>query len=172
MPGFEEFRGKGISFCATCDGFFYRKKRLAVIGSGEYAASEFHELLHVTDDVTVFTNGTPMRTDLFPEGVSVVAEKIARFAGTERLSDIVTEDGVFHPVDGAFIAIGTAGAADFAAKIGIALNGSDIAVDGCFMTNVPGIFAAGDCVGGLFQVAKAVSDGATASKAIIAFLKN
>jgi thioredoxin reductase (NADPH) len=172
VPGFEELRGKGISFCATCDGFFYRKKRLAVVGSGEYAASEFHELLHVTDDVTVFTNGSPMRSDLFPEEVSVVAGKIARFSGTERLSEIVTEDGVAYPVDGAFIAIGTAGAADFAAKIGIALNGSDIAVDGCLMTNVPGIFAAGDCVGGLYQVAKAVSDGATAAKAIIAFLKN
>ena len=171
VPGFEEFRGRGISFCATCDGFFYRGKKLAVIGAGEYAAAELAELLHVTRDITLFTNGATPAPGAFSAEIARVDARIARFAGDERLSAIVTEDGAEHPVDGAFVAIGAAGAADFAAKVGIALDGQDIAVDGDFMTNLPGMYAAGDCVGGFLQVAKAVSDGALAAKDMIAHLK-
>ena len=193
VPGFDEYRGKGISFCATCDGFFYRGKRLALVGTGDYAASEFGELLHFTKDITVFTEGFSALSNRFPEGIAVVTDKIASFqplagadfGGTpapsansvagDRLGCIVTVDAAgektTHIVDGAFIAIGTAGAADFAAKIGIELRGQDIVVDGSFMTNVPGIFAAGDCIGGFLQVAKAVSDGALAARGMIEFLK-
>lgn len=180
VPGFEAFRGKGISFCATCDGFFYRGKRLAVVGTGDYAASEFGELLHFTKDITLFTDGGDLVPGRFPEGIAVVTDRIASFeaaaaAGIDRLGGIVTVDAAGskqeHLVDGAFIAIGTAGAADFAAKVGIELRGQDIAIDGSFMTNVPGIFAAGDCIGGFLQVAKAVSDGALAARGIIEFLK-
>jgi thioredoxin reductase (NADPH) len=171
VPGFEEFRGKGISFCATCDGFFYRKKRLAVIGSGDYAASELEELLPFTNDITLFTNGASASSQRFPEGIPRVTSPIELFTGSDRLSAIVTADGVEHSVDGAFVAIGTAGAADFAAKIGIAVEGDTIVVARDFMTNLPGLFAAGDCIGGFYQVAKAVSDGALAAKAMIAFLK-
>jgi thioredoxin reductase (NADPH) len=171
VPGFEDFRGKGISFCATCDGFFYRKKRIAVIGAGDYAASELGELMQFTDAITLFTNGAAVTSTRFPEGIAQVTAPIARFTGSDRLSAIVTADGAEHSVDGAFVAIGTAGAADFAAKVGIAVEGEDIVVDRDFMTNLPGLFAAGDCVGGFYQVAKAVSDGALAAKAMIAFLK-
>ena len=171
VPGFEDFRGKGISFCATCDGFFYRKKRLAVIGSGDYAASELEELLPFTNSITLFTNGAAVTSQRFPEEIARVTSPVVRFVGTDRLSAIVTADGVEHALDGAFVAIGTAGAADFAAKVGIAAEGDDIVVDRDFMTNIPGLFAAGDCIGGFYQVAKAVSDGALAAKAMIAFLK-
>jgi thioredoxin reductase (NADPH) len=180
VPGFEEFRGKGISFCATCDGFFHRGKKLAVVGTGEYAASELGELLHFSKDLTLFTDGGALVPGRFPDGIAVITDRIASFetaapAGIDRLGSIVTVDAegtkTAHQVDGAFIAIGTAGAADFAAKIGIELRGQDIAVDGNFMTNVPGIFAAGDCIGGFLQVAKAVSDGALAARGMIEFLK-
>lgn len=170
VPGFEELRGKGISFCATCDGFFYRGKPVAVVGTGDYAATELGELMRFTKDIVLFTDGKPV-TGTFPVGISRVDSPIARFDGEDRLSAIVTADGSRHPVAGAFIAIGTAGAAEFAAKIGVALSGDNIAVDPDFMTNLPGLFAAGDCVGGYFQVAKAVSDGAHAAKSMASFLK-
>lgn len=180
-PGFEELRGRGISFCATCDGFFYRGKRVAVVGSGDYAASELSELLAFTKDVTVFTNGERISSARFPDGVTVVEGRIESFVGGDRLSGIAVSadpqsgpasgETREYPVDGAFIAIGTAGAADFAAKLGVELRSSDIVVDGSFMTNLPGVFAAGDCVGGFLQVAKAVSDGALAAKSMISFLK-
>ena len=177
IPGFEEFRGKGISFCATCDGFFYRNKKVAVIGSGDYAASELTELLHFTKDITLFTNGVSLATKLFPPEISVVSDKIAAFTGNEKLTGITVDSQVLppsqtvFPVDGVFVAVGTAGAADFAAKLGVEVSLSDIIVDPSFMTNIPGLFAAGDCVGGLLQVSKAVADGAIAAKGIIGFLK-
>ena len=174
VPGFEDFRGSGISFCATCDGFFYRSKRLGVIGSGDYAAAEFNELLNFTKDLTVYTNGEPLLSTNFPANISVVTERILSFTGSGKLEAIVTdggEGGIVRPLDGVFVAIGTAGAADFAAKIGIEVNGSDIAVDDGRMTNVPGVFAAGDCIGGYLQVSKAVADGALAAKGMASFLK-
>ena len=171
IPGFDELRGRGISFCATCDGFFYKNKRLAVIGSGDYAAAELLELQHFTKDITLFTNEDAVSSVNFPETIQVVSAKIESFEGTEKIGGIKTVDGKTYPVDGAFVALGTAGAADFAAKIGVAVNGTDIVVDSAFMTNVPGLFAAGDCIGGLLQVAKSVSDGAHAAKSMIAFLK-
>jgi thioredoxin reductase (NADPH) len=172
-PGFEEFRGRGISFCATCDGFFYRNKKVAVIGSGDYAASELAELLHFTKDIILFTNGVSLSTKLLPPEISIVTERIEAFTGTEKLTGITVSSPVqsTYPVDGIFVAVGTAGAADFAAKLGVETSQADIVVDKSFMTNLPGIFAAGDCIGGLLQVAKAVSDGAIAAKGIIGFLK-
>ena len=174
VPGFEEYRGRGISFCAICDGFFYRGKRLGIIGTGDYAAAEFNELLHFTKDLTLFTNGEPISSTNFPANMAVVTERILSFTGEGKLEAIVTdgiEGGSVYSVDGFFVAIGTAGAADFAAKIGIEVKGTDIVVDGEHMTNVPGVFAAGDCIGGYLQVAKAVADGALAAKGMVAFLK-
>lgn len=171
ISGFEELRGKGISFCATCDGFFYRNKRLALIGTGDYAAHELHELLSFTKNITLFTDGESVSSTLFPSEIEVVSEKITAFSGTDRLEGIVTADGVIHPFDGVFVALGTAGASDFALKIGVEVHGSDIVVDENFKTNIPGLFAAGDCIGGFLQIAKAVSDGALAAKNMISFIK-
>jgi len=70
-----------------------------------------------------------------------------------------------------FLAIGTPSATDFALRIGAFINNGEIAVDENFMTNVPGLFAAGDCIGGLYQIAKAVSDGAHVGLAINRYLK-
>ena len=50
INGFDEFKGKGISFCVVCDGFFYRNKKVALIGNGDYAAAELHELQNITKD--------------------------------------------------------------------------------------------------------------------------
>lgn len=170
-PGFDDLRGKGISFCAVCDGFFFRGKPLALVGSGEYAAAELHELQQFSDKITVFTNGEKPEPGRFPEGVRIVENRITRFVGTERLTGIETESGITVSVEGCFVAVGTAGAADFAAKIGFETKGHDIAVDGEYQTNMPGLWAAGDCVGGYLQIAKAVSDGALAAKSMIAWLK-
>ncbi len=171
VPGFDKLRGKGISFCATCDGFFYRLKRLAVLGTGDYAANELNELLSFTKDITLFTNGEPITSKSFPEGLRIITGKIGSFTGESRLEGITTEDSVSHPMDGVFVALGTAGAADFAAKIGVEVEGTSIVVNSKYMTNIPGLFASGDCIGGFLQIAKAVSDGALAAKHMISFLK-
>ncbi len=71
-----------------------------------------------------------------------------------------------------FVAIGTPSASDFALRMGAFLSkNNEIEVDESFMTNIPGLFAAGDCIGGFYQIAKAVSDGAHASVAIQKYVK-
>ena len=170
VPGFDEYRGRGISFCVTCDGFLYRGKKLALLGAGEYAANEYAELTAFTDDRVVFTNGADI-TGSFPESTRFITEKITSFSGGDTVSTITTEDGAEHSVAGVFVALGTAGAASFAATLGIELDGTNIVVNEAFMTNIPGIFAAGDCTGGFLQIAKAVSDGALAAKGINLWLK-
>lgn len=170
IKGLDPLRGRGVSFCAVCDGFFYRGKRLGVIGSGAYALSELSELTRFTKEITLFTNGSPLTAQTIPEGLSIVSEPILSIDGTDTVEGITTTEGT-TPLDGVFVAIGTAGASDFALKLGVLTNGNDLAVDSDFMTNVDGLYAAGDAIGGFLQIAKAVSDGALAAKSMIRRLK-
>lgn len=170
IEGFEEYKGKGISFCVVCDGFFYRNKKVALIGNADFAASELHELLNITKDITLFTNGEELKTTKIPEGIKIVKEKITKIYGDDTVKGISTGDTKYD-VDGIFVAIGTASASDFALKMGVFLEKDDIIVNEDYMTNVDGLFAAGDAIGGFLQISKSVSDGAIASKSIIKYLK-
>ena len=80
-------------------------------------------------------------------------------------------DGGILPIHGLFVAVGVAGSTALARKIGAITMGSSIAVDENMATNIPGLFAAGDCTGGLLQIAKAVSDGARAGMEAIKFVR-
>jgi len=171
IPGFMDFLGKGISFCAICDGFFFKGKRIGVIGSGDYAAHEAQELVRFSKDITIFTNGKEAESDKFPPEVKFVKDKILKISGEDKVEKIETELNNYQ-IDGIFVAEGTAGAGDFALKLGIVTKDDNILVDSGYMTNIPGIFAAGDCIGGLLQIAKAVSDGANVSISIKSYLKN
>jgi thioredoxin reductase (NADPH) len=79
--------------------------------------------------------------------------------------------GELFPTEGVFIALGTAGSADFARTLGVELEGNSIVVDRLGRTSYPGIFAAGDCTGGPQQVAKAVGEGCLAGLSAIAYVK-
>ncbi len=108
--------------------------------------------------------------------VLVRAESAARelgsgVTGTEHLETVCFADGSQLEVNGLFIALGTADSTDMARKLGAQLDGRFIKVDADGATNIPGLFAAGDCTGGLKQVAKAVHDGARAGLAAIKFLR-
>ncbi len=170
VKGFEALSGKGISFCAVCDGFFYRNKALAVIGNGDYAASEIADLNHFTQDIKLFTNGLALTTKKLSAEQVTISEKILEIKGQDHVEAIVTDKGEY-PVDGIFVAMGTASATDFAKSLGALTEGTNLVVNENFMTTVDGIFAAGDCIGGFWQVSKSVSDGANASKHIIKYLK-
>jgi thioredoxin reductase (NADPH) len=163
-----KFEGAGVSYCAQCDGFFYRNKKVAVIGTGEYMKHELNVLRNFISDITVFTNGKPLEVDV--EGVNVVNDKISSFNGNEYLESITTAFDTYD-VDGAFIALDVQSSFTFAMHLGIALRGNDIIVDSNLMTNLPGIFAGGDCIGGLKQIVKAASDGAIAAQSIKKYLK-
>lgn len=169
----DQFLGHGVSQCAQCDGFLMRNRPLAVIGSGDHAVSELSHLRQLTNDLTLFTNGATMTTDRFPRDLPIITEPITAFYGDEdgSLAGIRTENGDY-PVDGAFLAEGVASASDFAARLGVIMDGDDVKVDRNYQTNVAGLFAAGDCIGGVLQIAKAVSDGAIAGLSICEYLRN
>lgn len=171
ISGLKELSGKGVSFCAVCDGFFYRGKRLALIGSGDYAAHELEALFAFTDQITVFTNGNPVSQLLESKNARLVTEPIQSLAGDGRVRAVIIGDGTEYEIDGVFVAQGTAGAADFARKLGVLTEGENIVVDEHFKTNIEGLYAAGDCIGGLLQIAKAVSDGAHAATRMISYCK-
>ncbi|MBI2463565.1 NAD(P)/FAD-dependent oxidoreductase [Candidatus Peregrinibacteria bacterium] len=177
----EKLIGKGISHCVTCDGFFFRDKKIAVIGHGNYAAEEAMSLLTYSKDVTILSHGKEfffsdsMRNHLSDSPVILKkTPKIKEFwsdptkVGSEKFEKILYEDGtVDEGYAGVFMAIGTAGAISFAQKLGLILNGNYIVVNDKGETNIPNIYAAGNCTGADPQAAISVGQGCAAAMAII-----
>ena len=171
IPGLDAYEGKGVSHCAVCDAFFYKGKDAAVLGHSRYALSEVKELLPLANSVTLLTNGkTPDAT--FPPEVKIYSEKIREVQGEARLSSVTLEpDGEALPISGLFIAVGTAGATELARKLGALTENNTVTVDKHMRTNIPGLWAAGDCTDGMKQIAKAVYQGAEAGTDMVRFLR-
>lgn len=168
IENFEKFEGKGISYCAICDGFFYRNKKVAVLGSGDYALSEASDLENLASELTILTNGEEVKSET---KYTVNNKKIKSIDGDEKIKSITFEDGSKLDIDGLFIALGVAGGLDFAKKLGILTENNNILVNENMETNIKGVYAAGNITGGLLQVSKAVSDGAKAGISIINYIK-
>lgn len=128
LPGLSEFEGRGVSYCAICDAFFYRGKRVAVVGSGEYALHEAQVLQPHAGKVMLLTNGEPLQVPV-PDAIEVRTQKLAAVEGGDRVTGVRFEDGTELPLDGIFLAIGTAGSSELARKIGAMLDGTDVKVD-------------------------------------------
>jgi thioredoxin reductase (NADPH) len=172
-----DYEGKGVSYCVSCDGFFYRDKTVAVLGEGIFAANQALELLQYTPHATIYTQGkaldmTPAFTGMLDEaGIAISEDKIVSLEGEGELATVVFSDQKKVPMDGLFIAMGQASASDFAYSLGLVRNGEFIEVDGRQQTNLPGVFAAGDCVGRFLQISVAVGEGALAARAAIGHAK-
>lgn len=171
IPGLKELEGKGVSYCAICDAFFYRQKIVGVLGHGDYAAQEAHELINVASQVIVFTNGLKP-TGHFDPRVKFVETKVKSIQGEQKISAVELETGECVEVNGLFIALGSASATDLALKLGALVEKNKIIVDEKKATNIPGLFAAGDCTPGLMQISKAVGDGCVAGLEAIAFVRS
>ena len=170
IAGVREHEGRGVSYCAICDAFFYRGKDVAVLGQGEYALEEARTLLPVAGSVTLLTGGAQPPAAL-PDGLRVETRAVAAVEGADKVAQVAFTEGDPLPVEGVFLAFGTAGSTDFARKLGAQIADGKIQVDSAMATAVPGLFAAGDCTGGLLQVAKAVADGAQAAMSAIKFVR-
>lgn len=168
IKGIKEFEGKGVSYCAVCDSFFYKGKDVAVLGDGNYAIHEFETLKPVASSVTILTNGNTM-VENRDGSIEVNSKKIREFRGNTKLEEVEFEDNTTQNLNGVFIAMGTASSSDLARKIGARIENNNIIVNENMETIVPGLFACGDCTGGLLQISKAVYEGA---KAGLAVLKN
>lgn len=162
IAGLAEHERRGVSYCATCDAFFYRGKTAAVLGTGEYALHEVQALLPLAGKVILCTNGEPLTAE-FPAGVTVCTEKLEAIEGEETVTALRLAGGGLLPADGLFVALGVAGSAALARKLGAPVENGRIVVDEKMQTGIPGLFAAGDCTGGMLQVCKAVYEGALAA---------
>ena len=173
IPGIREFEGRGVSYCAVCDAFFYRGKEVAVLGNSDFALHEAEELRNVTPSVTIYTDGKePEFSKDCPVAVNTM--RIQSIEGDDKVSGLKLESDMaaqesgeaaasFYPADGVFVALGTAGSTEIARQMGAELTEKgNVKVDGEMATTIPGLFAAGDCTGGLLQVSKAVYEGSMA----------
>lgn len=170
FKGIKEFEGRGVSYCAICDSFFYRNKNVSVIGNGNYAINEITHLLNVVNKVTLLTNGkeAPM---LRANNLDIIDKRIDSISGENRVETINFKDGTKLNVDGVFIAEGVASSSDLARKIGAIVDNGNIIVDKNMKTNINGLYACGDATGGLLQISKSVYEGAKVGTEIVKHLK-
>lgn len=166
IKNMDKYEGKGISYCAICDGFFYRNKNVAVIGNGVYAIAEAKDLQNIAKSITILTNGR-QAPEYRAENININTKKIDQIEGENKVEEIDFVDNTKMKIDGIFIAQGVAGSTEFAKKIGAKINNDKIVVDENMETSIKGLFACGDCTGGLYQVSKAVYDGTKAGLAVL-----
>lgn len=188
IPGEKEFWGKGVHFCATCDGAFYRDKKLVVIGGGNSAIQEGIFLTRFASKIDILVRSDKLRAS------EVLVEELKEYTESGKITvhfntkpeEIIGKDGKVLGVkattkgkeamfncDGVFIFIGLIPNTQF-------LEGSEVELDEFkfvktdqnLMTNVPGIFASGDCrSGATMQIASATGEGATAALMIRHYLE-
>ena len=170
IKGLKEFEGRGISYCAICDGAFFRNKNVGVLGNGDYAISEIQELIPIVKSVTMYTNGLdPIEYRI--DNVNINTKKIREFRGNNVIEEVEFEDNTKEEINGIFIAQGVATSTDFAKKLGAMIEKNYIVVNDKMETTIPNIYACGDCTGGLLQISKAVYEGTVAGLEVIRKLK-
>lgn len=171
-----EFEGKGVSYCTTCDGFFYRGLKVGLVGYKDYVIHEAMELEPLTKDITIFTNGKEL--ELSEKYIKIASRFtinkniIKGIDGKDVIENIIFQDDTRESLDGLFIAYDSASSIDFARKLGVITRKNSVVVDEKQMTNLKGLFAAGDCTEGLKQVSTAVGQGAVAGKQMIAYIRD
>jgi thioredoxin reductase (NADPH) len=169
VPGEQELSGKGVSACATCDGFFYRGKKVAVIGGGNTAVEEALYLTNHSDDVTLIHRRDELRAEKIlqdrffnsPKTSALWNKVVTSFEAGEdgalhhlALEDTVTGEKSTIEVDGAFVAIGHAPATElFKGKLPMDEGGYLDVEPGTPKTAIPGVFAAGDVTDHVYRQA-------------------
>ncbi len=167
----EKLTGHGVHYCAVCDGFFYKGKKIAVIGNSNFAAEQAIELISYTKDITIVSNGRKFEmnkaysTALKKNKIKLIDAKAISFEGEKKLEAVKTARGSLK-FDGVFMGIGCS-ATSFAKRFGIETKGNSIVVDREGKTNVPGIYAAGACTGEISQISVAVGEGCKAAISVI-----
>ena len=185
VPGEEGMTGKGVSYCATCDGFFYKGKEVVVVGGGNTALTDALYLVSIGCKVTIIHRRAEFRADQhlqlsvkqhkIPVMMDTVAEEIVE--GEEvtgiKLRNISTGVVKTMPVNGVFVAVGEVPSSQLAAELGLEMDpGGFITVDRSFRTSVPFVYAAGDVSGGIRQIVAAVHGGAAAALSCFEDLMN
>lgn len=186
VPGEDDFKGKGISYCATCDGDFFRDKEIIVVGGGNSALEEAVSLTKYASKVTIvhqFDNFQALEHYVEEaknnDKISFIMEsKITEFIGGEKLESVRIENQNTHEliemkIDGVFIFIGYVPNTE-KIKNEVLLNKfGEIIVDVNMATNIPGVYAAGDSIVKRYrQVTTAVADGTIAALSASDYINN
>ena len=177
-----ELETKGVSYCAVCDGFFYRKKDVCVIGDKLYAFQEAMHLKNIASSVTILTNGKDdveikelLKSQSNEQGLDKIiieTKPLKKIIGTDFVEGVEFTDGTSIEAKGVFVALGEAGGADFAKKLGLTLEGDSIKTDSKMATNAKGIYSCGNVNGGLLQVCKAVYEGGLAGLSAVEYIRS
>ena len=164
FPGEETYLGRGVSYCATCDGMLYRSKPVAVVGRSKDAPHEAAYLKSIGCQVVYVA---PKRPDQLEEDIPFIqAAKLA--VKGEQTVTALEADGADIPVNGVFILREAVAPGDLLP--GLTLEKGAIQVDRSMATSVPGVFAAGDATGAPLQVSKAVGEGLIAALSACEYL--
>ncbi len=184
VPGEEEFAGRGVSYCATCDGFFYRDKEIVLVGGGDAAVEESMFLTRFASTVYQVHRRDQLRAERYMQERAFRNEKIVfiwdsvvdKIMGEQvvtgvRLRNVKTGEERLHPVQGVFIAIGHTPNTKFLGGQ-VTLNEQGyILTDERGRTNVPGVYAAGDVQDWRYrQIATSVGDGCRAAMEVAKYI--
>ncbi len=182
IPGEDEFLGKGVSYCATCDGPLFSGRKIAVIGGGNTALSAAIMMCDIASEVYLVNRRTELRGDESLQNRLGEAKKLLgymptrilgeRFVTGIELEDTKTKKKTILPLDGVFINIGAVPSSDIARAMGAELDvKGSIKTETNGATNIPGLFAAGDVTGGIKQIIVAAAQGAMAATGAHDYIK-
>jgi thioredoxin reductase (NADPH) len=173
VPGAKEFLGKGVSYCATCDGNFFKGRKVAVVGSDNEAAEEALHLADLAEKVTMIPHKEPdivnavmARLKARPNVEILPVSKVHAVVGDELVSGLkISRDGNEQviPLEGVFIAMGSTPISQLILRAGgLTDDRGCLLVDKHQRMNLEGVFAAGDCTCGGMQIVTAAGEGAVA----------
>jgi thioredoxin reductase (NADPH) len=185
VPGEMRLAGRGVSYCATCDGPLFRGKRVIVVGGGNSATTEALYLHNIGVDVTIVHRRDTLRAQehlvrsVQDSGIPVLWNtEVREIRGVEKVKEVSvynnrTGETSSLPVDGVFIAVGYVPTVDLARKIGVELTPDGfIRHDSRHRTNIPGVYSAGDVEGGYKQIVTAMGQGTEAALSVFEDLRN
>ncbi|MFX0044789.1 MAG: NAD(P)/FAD-dependent oxidoreductase [Candidatus Hermodarchaeota archaeon] len=185
VPGEDELTGRGVSYCATCDGPLFRNKKLAVVGGGNTAVTEALYLAELTDEICLIHRRDRLRAEhiiqqmLFDTHVEIHWDYVVKeFRGDQLLNEIVVEnvksgEQKVIEVEGAFVALGSDPESKLLKPLDVAMNPQgEVYTDGEQKTNVEGLFAAGDVVESLKQIVVAAGQGAIAADSAYKYIRD
>lgn len=166
LPGESDFVGKGVSYCATCDGNLYQDKTIAVICNNVRFEHEVKYLADLAAKVYYF----PLYKDaaIHAENIEIMTDKAIEISGEKRANTVKLRSGASVAVDGVFCLRDSVSLSTLLPKL--ATENGHIAVDRTMATNIPGVYAAGDCTGRPYQYTKAVGEGNIAAHSVIEYL--
>ena len=183
VPGEKEFAGRGVSYCATCDGFFFRGKTVAVVGGSDSAAASAELLANMAEKVYVLyrrdeLRAEPIRVERLkaaPNVEIITNTVVEEISGDETVTAVSLNGARTLALDGVFVEIGFDPSTKLAAPLGLQLDEAGfIVVDEACRTNVPGVYAAGDVTTGtnrMRQLVTAAAEGAIAAESCFEDLK-